>query len=188
MDEKNCRSWYEGDAILEEYHDHEWCKVNHDDRFQFEMLCLEGASVGLSWKIIMHKRAAYKKAFHNFDINTCAAMSDDELESLMTNTDLIRNRSKIFGVRKNAQVVQKIRSEFGSFDSYLWSFTDGKPVVGNWKTLQELPTVSDISRKMSADMKKRGIVFVGPVITYSFLQALGIVNDHLCNCKYKAAP
>lgn len=169
MSDNRCRAWLEGDPILEEYHDHEWCKVSHDDRFQFEMLCLEGASVGLSWKTIMHKREAYKTAFHDFDIDACASMKDEELEKLLSDTGLIRNRSKIFSVRKNAQAVQKIQAEYGSFDAYLWSFTDGRVIDGHWKDVPEVPTESDVSRKMSADMKKRGISFVGPVITYSFL-------------------
>ena len=186
MSEVNeCRAWYEGDPILLEYHDHEWCRINHDDRFQFEMLCLEGASVGLSWKTIMHKRGAYRKAFFDFDIEKCAAMTDEYLESLMDDPGLIRNRNKIMSVRKNAEVVKEIQKEFGSFDSYLWSFTDGKQIDGHWKTPEDIPTVSDISRKMSADMKKRGIGFVGPVITYSFLQSIGIVNDHLADCSYR---
>lgn len=185
MNENHCRGWYEGDPILERYHDHEWCKENHDDRFQFEMLCLEGASVGLSWKTIMHKREAYRRAFHGFDIDACAAMTDDELEGLMSDEGLIRNRNKIFSVRKNAQIVQKIQKEFGSFDAYIWSFTDGKQIDGQWQCPEQVPTVSDVSKKMSADMKKRGIGFVGPVITYSFLQAVGIVNDHLINCEYR---
>ena len=180
-----CRAWSEGDPILEEYHDHEWCKINHDDDFEFGMLCLEGASVGLSWQIIMHKREAYRAAFHGFVIDACAAMTDEELEGQLENTGLIRNRNKIFSVRKNALAVQKIQREFGSFDAYLWSFTDGHPIDGHWKTPAEVPTVSDISRRMSADMKKRGIGFVGPVITHSFLQAIGIVNDHLADCEYR---
>ena len=180
-----CRAWYEGDAILEEYHDYEWCKISHDDRFQFEMLCLEGASVGLSWKTIMHKRMNYKAAFHDFDIDTCAAMTDEELENLLSNTGLIRNRGKIFSVRKNAQVVKKIQEEYGSFDSYLWMFTNGNVIDGHWKDITEIPTESDVSRRMSADMKKRGICYAGPVITYSFLQAIGIVNDHLEGCRYR---
>ncbi len=180
-----CRKWYEGDPILEEYHDHEWCKINHNDDFQFMMLCLEGASVGLSWKIIMHKKEAYLKAFHDFKIDSCAAMTDEELEQLLGNSDLVRNKNKIFSVRKNAQAVQKIQKEFGSFDAYLWSFTDGRQIDGHWKTTAEIPTVSDISKKMSADMKKRDIGFVGPVITYSFMQSVGIVNDHLEDCEYR---
>ena len=180
-----CRAWYEGDPILEEYNDYEWCKISHDDRFQFEMLCLEGASVGLSWKTIMHKRMNYKAAFHDFDIDTCAAMTDEELENLLSNTGLIRNRGKIFSVRKNAQVVKKIQEEYGSFDSYLWMFTNGNVIDGHWKDITEIPTESDVSRRMSADMKKRGICYAGPVITYSFLQAIGIVNDHLEGCRYR---
>ncbi|MCR5090514.1 MAG: DNA-3-methyladenine glycosylase I [Oscillospiraceae bacterium] len=185
VSDNRCRTWYEGDPILEEYHDHEWCKVSHDDRFQFEMLCLEGASVGLSWKTIMHKRGAYKSAFHNFDIDACADMTDEALENLMENRGLIRNRSKIFSVRKNALVVKQIQAEFGSFDAYLWAFTDGKVIDGHFRETADIPTESEVSRAMSADMKQRGMGFVGPVITYSFLQAIGIVNDHLYDCRYR---
>ena len=167
------------------YYDHEWCKPNHDDRFQFEMLCLEGASVGLSWKTIMHKREAYRAAFHNFDIDACAAMTDDELWILLGNPGLIRNRSKIFSVRKNARVVKEIQKEFGSFDAYLWSFTDGQFIDGHWERVEQMPTESEVSRAISSDMKKRGMGFVGPVITYSFLQSIGIVNDHLVGCEYR---
>ena len=180
-----CRRWSEGDPILEEYHDHEWCKINHDDDFEFMMLCLEGASVGLSWKTIMHKKEAYCEAFHDFKIDACAEMTDEELEKQLDNPDIIRNRNKIFSVRKNAQVVKKLQEEFGSFDAYLWSFTDGEQIDGHWKTPVEVPTESDISVAMSKDMKKRGIGFVGAVITYSFLQAIGIVNDHLDDCEYR---
>ena len=184
-DNRVCRAWSAGDPTLEAYHDNEWCKVSHDDQFQFEMLCLEGASVGLSWAIIMHKREAYRAAFHNFDIDACAAMTDQELEERLSDSGLIRNRSKIFSVRKNAQAVKNIQKEFGSFDAYLWGFTDGKQIDGHWKTPEEVPTKSDVSQAMAADMKKRGIAFVGPVITYSFLQAVGIVNDHLEDCEYR---
>lgn len=180
-----CRNWYQGDAVLEDYHDHEWCKINHDDDFQFMMLCLEGASVGLSWKIIMHKKQAYCDAFHDFKIDACAEMTDEELETLRSDAGIIRNRNKIYSVRKNAQVVQQIQKEFGSFDAYLWSFTDGNQIDGHWETVEQIPTVSDVSVAMSKDMKKRGIGFVGPVITYSFLQAVGIVNDHLADCEYR---
>ena len=180
-----CRNWCGGDPLLEAYHDREWCKVSHDDDFQFQMLCLEGASVGLSWRTIMYKRAAYLAAFHGFIIDECAAMSDEELEVLRANPGIIRNRSKIYSVRKNAQIVQKIQKEFGSLDAYLWSFTGGRQIDGHWKTPREIPTVSEISIAMSKDMKRRGIGFVGPVITYSFLQSIGIVNDHLEDCEYR---
>ena len=185
MSDNRCRAWFETDPLLEAYHDNEWCRVSHDDRFQFEMLCLEGASVGLSWRTILHKREAYRRAFHDFDIDRCAAMTDAELEALTHDTGLIRNRGKIFSVRKNARAVQAIRAEFGSFDAYLWRFTDGRVIDGRWKTPQDMPAVSDVSRAMSADLRKRGFGYVGPVITYSFLQAVGIVNDHLADCPYR---
>ncbi|MBQ8995365.1 MAG: DNA-3-methyladenine glycosylase I [Oscillospiraceae bacterium] len=181
----DCRAWAEGDALLEEYHDHEWCKVSHDDDFQFQMLCLEGASVGLSWKTIVHKREAYCRAFHDFRIDACASMADEELEEQMENAGIIRNRSKIFSVRSNAQAVKKIQAEYGSFDAYLWNFTEGKQIDGHWKSVSEVPAVSDISRQLSADLKKRGFRFVGPVITYSFMQSIGMVNDHLEDCEYR---
>ena len=180
-----CRAWYEGDPVLEAYHDREWCKVSHDDRYQFEMLCLEGASVGLSWRTIMHKREAYRHVFHHFDIDACAAMTDDELEAALLNPELVRNRAKVFSVRTNARVVQAIQSEFGSFDSYLWGFTGGENVDGGWKRPEEIPTESAVSYTMSADMKRRGMSYVGSTITYSFLQAIGIVNDHLVDCAYR---
>lgn len=180
-----CRSWAAGDPVMEKYHDEEWCRINHDDRFEFEMLSLEGASVGLSWRTILHKREKYRRAFHNFDIDRCTAMSDEELDGLMEDTGLIRNRSKIYSVRSNAQAVQRIQQKYGSFDRYLWSFTDGRQIDGKWKSLSEVPTVSDVSEALSKDMKKRGMKFVGPVITYSFLQSIGIVNDHLAGCEFR---
>lgn len=185
MGENACRAWCEGDPVLEAYHDCEWCRENHDDRFQFEMLCLEGASVGLSWRTIMHKREAYRAAFHGFDIATCAAMEDAELEGLLDDPGIIRNRAKVFSVRKNAQAVRAIQAEFGSFDAYLRGFTGGRRIDGRWRRPEDVPAASDVSRAMCADMKKRGIAFVGPVITYSFLQAVGIVNDHLADCPYR---
>lgn len=180
-----CRKWALGDPVTEKYHDHEWCKISHDDRFQFEMLSLEGASVGLSWRTILLKREAYRRVYHDFDIDICASMGDDELEGLLNDEGLIRNRNKIYSVRNNAIAVHKIQKEYGSFDKYLWGFTDGKQIDGRWNTPEEVPTVSEISKAMSRDMKKRGMKFVGPVITYSFLQSIGIVNDHLAGCKYR---
>ncbi|MBQ9010188.1 MAG: DUF1653 domain-containing protein [Clostridia bacterium] len=182
---RDCRKWTEGDPILEEYHDHEWCKINHDDDYQFMMLCLGGASAGLSWSVILHRREAYRAAFHDFRIDACAKMTDEELEAQLMNLDIIRNRGQIYSVRKNAQVVQQIQKEFGSFDAYLWSFTDGKQIDRHWKTRDEIPAASYVSRRMSRDMKKRGITHVGPCITYSLLQAIGIVNDHLADCAYR---
>lgn len=182
MDQNTCGAWTAGDPAMQAYHDNEWCKIHHDDRFEFEMLCLEGASVGLSWRTLLHKRAAYKKAFHNFDIAACAAMTEEELASLLTNPQLVRSRNKIFSVRKNARVVQQLQKEFGSFDAYLWHFTGGKQMDGKWKTSDQVPVLTDLSKTISTDLKKRGMSYVGPVITYSFLQAVGIVNDHLLSC------
>jgi DNA-3-methyladenine glycosylase I len=183
--ENACRKWAEGDQLTEAYHDYEWCRVNHDDQFEFEMLCLEGASVGLSWRTILHKRDSYKKAFHNFDIQKCAEMNDEELTALLDDSGLIRNRSKIFSVRSNAKAVQKIQKEFGSFDAYLWSFTDGKQIDRKWERPEEVPAESELSERISRDLKKRGMKYVGPVITYSFLQSIGIINDHLISCEYR---
>ena len=152
--ESECRLWAISDPLLTEYHDHEWCKISHDDDFQFQMLCLEGASVGLSWQIIMHKRAAYLAAFHGFIIDKCAAMTDEELEALRSDPGIIRNKNKIYSVRNNARVVQQIQKEFGSFDAYLWSFTGkeyGQQIDGHWKTPADMPTVSDVSLAMSKD-------------------------------------
>ena len=183
--ESACRLWAIKDPLLLEYHDHEWCRISHDDRHIFEMLCLEGQSTGLSWRTIINKRQAYKEAFFDFDINQCAAMSDDYLESLMENKELIRNRNKIFSVRKNAIAAQKIIAQYGSLDAYVWSYTDGRQIIGNWKTGAEMPTETEISRRMSRDFKKLGMAFVGPVITYSFMQAIGMVNDHLIDCRFR---
>lgn len=183
--ESECRLWAIKDPLLTKYHDYEWCKISHDDRHIFEMLCLEGQSVGLSWRTIINKREDYKKTFFNFDIDKCAALSDDYLNKQLENSKLIRNKNKIFSIRKNALAVQKIIKEYGSFDSYVWSYTNNKQIIGNWKKSSDIPTETELSRKMSKDFKKLGMSFVGPVITYSFMQAIGIVNDHLLDCKYR---
>src|SRR5699024_2323901 len=185
MAEASCRSWYEGDALLEAYHDTEWCKVTHDDQALFEWLCLEGASVGLSWKTILHKRSNYCKAFHDFDIDDCAKMTDEELESLLSNSGLIRHRKKIFSIRQNAQAVQAIQESYGSFDAYLSLCTIVQNMYHQSELLSGIPTASDLSDQLCKVMSIRGILFVVSVITYSFLQAIGVVNDHLIRCLYR---
>lgn len=182
----DCRSWYVTDELLA-YHDHEWGKPVHDDRQLFEMLCLEGASVGLSWRTILHKRPAYRRVFHDFEIDTCAVMPDEELEAALADPGIVRARGKVWAVRSNAQAAQAIRREFGSLDAYLWGFVEGKQVVGIWHSMDEIPTETELSRAVSADLKRRGMRFVGPVITYSYLQAVGIVNDHLLSCDRREA-
>ena len=167
------------------YHDCRWCKPEHDDKELFAMLILEGAQAGLSWSTIINREDNYRAAFDGFDPQIVASYDAEKIEELMRNEGIIRNRSKIFSVRKNALAVQKIRKEFGSFDAYLWSFCEGKVIDGRWKDVKQMPVENEVSRRMSADMKKRGMSFVGPVITYSFLQAIGIVNDHLIDCEYR---
>ena len=182
----DCRSWYVTDELLA-YHDHEWGRPTHDDRHLFEMLCLEGASVGLSWRTILHKRPAYRQLFHGFDIAACAAMTDEELGSVLADPSIVRARAKVWAVRENARAVQDIQREFGSLDAYLWGFVGGQQVVGSWTSMDEIPTQTELSRTVSRDLKRRGMRFVGPVITYSFLQAVGIVNDHLLTCDCRDA-
>ena len=182
----DCRSWYVTDELLA-YHDHEWGMPVHDDTRLFEMLCLEGASVGLSWRTILHKRPAYRRVFHDFNIDACAAMEDDELESALADPGIVRARAKVWAVRTNARVAQSLQREFGSLDAYLWSFVAGKQIVGTWERMDQIPTQTDLSRTLSTDLKRRGMRFVGPVITYSYLQAVGIVNDHLVTCDRRSA-
>ena len=182
----DCRSWYVTPELLA-YHDHEWGRPVHDDRKLFEMLCLEGASVGLSWRTIWHKREAYRRLFHNFEVDTCAAMSDAELESILTDPGIVRARAKVWSVRTNAQAAQAICAEHSSLDAYLWSFVGGQQVVNAWTSMEQVPTQTELSRAVSADLRRRGMRFVGPVITYSFLQAVGIVNDHLTTCDCRDA-
>lgn len=183
--ESDCRKWALQDPLLTEYHDHEWCRVSHDDRYIFEMLCLEGQSVGLSWRTIINKREAYKSAFHNFEIRKCAELTDSYLNKQLKNPMLIRNKNKIYSVRNNAIAALKIIEKYGSLDAFFWAYTEGEQIVGNWKKSADMPTQSDISVKMSKDLKKLGMSFVGPVITYSFMQSIGMVNDHLEDCEYK---
>ena len=182
----DCRSWYVTDELLA-YHDREWGFPVHDDQRLFEMICLEGASVGLSWRTILHKRAAYRRLFHDFDIDACAAMTDAELDSVFTDPGIVRSRAKVYAVRGNARAAQAIQQEFGSLDSYLWGFVGGRQLVGTWNSMDEIPTQTELSQTVSADLKKRGMSFVGPVITYSLLQAVGIINDHLLSCDRREA-
>ena len=182
----DCRSWYVTPELLS-YHDHEWGRPVHSDQKLFEMLCLEGASVGLSWRTIWSKREAYRRLFHGFDIDTCAAMTDEELETARLDPGIVRARAKVWAVRSNAQAVQAIQREFGSLDTYLWGFAGGTQIIGNWTSMGEVPTQTELSRTVSTDLKRRGVSFVGPVITYSFLQAVGIVNDHLLTCDCRDA-
>lgn len=172
-------SWANGSEEMSEYHDREWGVPQHDDQMLFEMLILEGAQAGLSWATILKRREGYRKAFKNFDVRKVAAMKDEQLEKLMQDEGIIRNRLKIFGTRKNAQAFINIQKEFGSFDAYLWRFVKGKPIKNKGKGF---PTRSDESDALSKDLKKRGMTFVGTTIIYAYMQAVGMVDDHSPEC------
>ena len=182
-DGKNRCFWVgENKPIYEKYHDEEWGVISKDERYLFEMLCLEGAHAGLSWYLVLTKRDGYKKAFHNFDVVKVSKMRDEELEALRQDEGIIRNRLKIYSVRKNAISFIKIQKEFGSFYNYIWGFVDGKQIKNVWKSKEELPSKTEISDNISKDLKKRGMSFVGTTIIYSYLQAIGVVSDHMYNC------
>lgn len=171
-----------GKEFYAHYHDHEWGIPSHNDRHLFEMLVLEGAQAGLSWETILKKPENYRTAFHGFDPSLVATITDDELEALRDNSGIIRNRLKIYSVRQNAGAFLKIQEEFGSFDSYLWQFVNGTPIVNHWKHFKDAPTTSPESDTLSKDLKKRGMTFVGSTIIYAYMQAVGMVNDHLTSC------
>jgi DNA-3-methyladenine glycosylase I len=171
-----------GDPLMRDYHDTEWGVPLHDDRALFEFLCLEGAQAGLSWRTVLAKRDNYRKAFHRFDISRVAAMTDRELEKLLLDPGIIRNRLKVSAARDNAIAALDVIAEFGSLDVYLWSFVDGKPLRNHWRSQGEVPASTALSDRMSKALKKRGFRFVGTTICYSLLQATGMVDDHLVGC------
>lgn len=177
-----CFGGQPGKEFYAEYHDKEWGVPVHDDRHLFEMLILEGAQAGLSWETILKRREGYRRAFHRFDPVKVASMTDGELEALLQNPDIIRNRLKVFAARKNAQVFLKIQKEFGSFDRYVWGFVGGRSIINRRKSLKETPATTPESDALSKDLKKRGMTFVGSTIIYAFMQAVGLVDDHLEGC------
>lgn len=171
-----------GQTLYAEYHDQEWGIPVHEDRHLFEMLILEGAQAGLSWETILKRREAYRKAFHDFDPVKVAAMTDAELAALCQNPAIIRNRLKIQAARQNAQIFLEIQQEFGSFDCYVWQFVNNQPVTNHWNSFAETPATTLASDALSKDLKRRGMKFVGSTIVYAFMQAVGMVNDHLTDC------
>ena len=169
-----------------EYHDKEWGVPVHSDKKLFEFLLLESAQAGLSWSIILKKRQGYRKAFDDFDANKVANYDQRRIQELLTNPTVIRNKLKIQSAITNARAFLKLQKEFGSFDSYLWNFVDGKPKQNEWKSWKEIPSRTEISDILSKDLKRRGFVFVGSTICYSMMQAVGMVNDHTVYCfRYK---
>jgi DNA-3-methyladenine glycosylase I len=183
MPTKNRCDWVGiGKPHYEHYHDSEWGVPVHDDIKHFEMLILEGAQAGLSWETILKRRAGYIKAFKNFDPVAVSKMTDTELEALRLNPEIIRNKLKIYSARKNALVFISIQKQFGSFDAYVWGFVNNSPKLNRPQTMQQLPTTSEESDALSKDLKKRGMSFVGSTIMYAYMQATGLIDDHLVTC------
>ena len=186
-DQRTRCSWAASSESMRAYHDSEWGVPLHDDRALFEFLCLEGAQAGLSWRTVLDKRENYRRAFAGFDIARCARLTDRRIELLLTDDGLIRNRMKITSVRDNARAALAVIDEHGSLDTFLWSFVDGKPVKNAWRVGGQVPATTPISDRMSKVLAKRGFRFVGSTICYAFMQATGMVNDHLVDCfRYSA--
>jgi DNA-3-methyladenine glycosylase I len=178
---KRC-TWCGSDPQYIAYHDEDWGVPIYDDRLLFEMLILEGAQAGLSWLTILKKRDNYRKAFHGFDATRIARYDQTEIDRLMQDTGIVRNRLKIETAVKNARGFLQIRKEFSSFSDFLWSYVDGKQIVNKWKYLSDIPAYTKLSDQLSKDLKKRGFNFVGPTICYAFMQSVGMVNDHTTEC------
>jgi DNA-3-methyladenine glycosylase I len=178
--------WNLNDALLTRYHDEEWGEPLHDDRMLFEFLALDGMQAGLSWNTILRKRENFRQAFDNFDIERVAGYDEVKVQELLANPGIVRNKAKIHAIINNANHVLEIQQEFVSLDTYLWSFTGGVTIHNSWQTLSEIPATSPISDAMSKDMIARGFKFCGSTILYAFMQAAGMVNDHIVSCyRYK---
>ena len=176
-------SWVpESDPLYLAYHDEEWGVPSHDDRHLFELLCLEGAQAGLSWSTILKKREGYRRAFAEFDPVRVARFHTRTIERLLLNPAIVRNRQKVESVVANAKAAAIIRTDFGSLDAYLWQFVGGRPKRNRWRRLEQIPASTTESREMSKDLKRRGFRFVGPTVCYAFMQAAGLVNDHVTSC------
>lgn len=174
--------WVGSDDLDKKYHDEEWGRPIYDDQILFEFLLLEGFQAGLSWITVLKKRENFRQAFDNFDYKQIATYSPKKLESLLQNEGLIRNKLKINSAPINAQKFMQVQNEFGSFSNYLWNYVNNTPVLNTWNNIKEVPASTELSDKISKDLKKRGFKFVGTTIIYAYLQAVGIVNDHTINC------
>ncbi len=189
MENLNRCGWVNKDPLYIHYHDEEWGVPVYDDRLLFEYLNLEGAQAGLSWYTILKKRENYRKAFDHFEAEKIITYDEKKIEELLLNEGIVRNKLKINAVITNAKAYLKIVEEFGSFSQYIWSFVGGKPIQNHFKELKDVPASTEISDKLSKDLKKRGFKFVGTTICYAFMQAVGMVNDHIisCECYQKTA-
>jgi DNA-3-methyladenine glycosylase I len=179
---KRC-SWVSvDDPMLLQYHDREWGVPVHDDRRHFEVLVLSGAQAGLNWTLVLKKRAGYRRAFDRFNPQKVAGYSERQIQKLTSDPEIIRNRMKIEAAVRNARAFLKIQEEFGDFDTYCWRFVGGRPKLNRWKTTRQIPATSPESDAFSKDLKRRGFSFVGPTVVYAYMQAVGMVNDHLVDC------
>lgn len=174
--------WVTDDPLYITYHDEEWGLPAYDDRYLFEMLTLEGAQAGLSWITILKRRENYRKAFTNFDPTIVSTFSSEQIATILQDEGIIRNKLKVHSAVTNAQAFLKVQAEFGRFSNYIWEFVNGEPILNDWKTADEVPASTDISKEMSSDLRKRGFKFVGPVICYAYMQAIGMVHDHTKDC------
>ncbi|MEI6455516.1 MAG: DNA-3-methyladenine glycosylase I [bacterium] len=186
MPQKSTCNWPSDDHLMIRYHDEEWGVPVHDDRKIFEFFLLDAFQAGLSWRTVLYKREHFRKAFDNFDVKKIAAYGEKEIVRLLSDEGIIRNKAKINATISNAKCFLAVQKEFGNFDKYIWQFTGGNPIKNKLKTLSEMATSSRESDEMSRDLKSRGFKFVGTTICYSFMQAAGMVNDHLVHCfRYK---
>jgi len=174
--------WAGTDPLYVDYHDSEWGVPIHDDRKLFEFLILEGAQAGLSWLTILKKRPEYRRAFDSFDPSKVSRYGTAKIERLLSNPGIVRNRLKVAAAVTNATAYLKVQERFGSFDTFIWQFVDGRPIVNHWSHMEHIPAETEVSKTMSRELKRRGFKFVGPTICYAFMQAVGMVNDHLVTC------
>ena len=182
LEKANRCSWAGEKPIYIKYHDEEWGVPVHNDQKFFEFLCLEGQQAGLSWITVLNKRESYKRLFYNFNVLKVSKMSDSEIENLLQDKSIIRNRLKLYSIRNNAVFFLKIQKEYGSFNDYIWSFVNDKTIHSNALNINEIQTKNEISDKMSKDLKQKGFKFIGTTICYAFMQATGLVNDHVKTC------
>ena len=176
--------WGNSSEEMKSYHDKEWGKPNHDERYFFEMLTLEGAQAGLSWATIIKRRQTYRQAYDNFDIEKVAAFDQTKRDALLQDKGIIRNRLKVDSSINNAKLIQSMHDNGQTFFEYIWKFVDNKPIINHYSDMSEMPAQTELSQRISKDLKKKGFRFVGPTIIYSFLQAVGVINDHLDTCDF----
>jgi DNA-3-methyladenine glycosylase I len=182
LHDKRCAWANADDPPLVEYHDHEWGVPVHSERKHFEVLVLSGAQAGLNWSLVLKKREGYRRAFDNFDPQKVRRYSESRILRLLSDPDIIRNRMKIEAAVRNARAFLKVQEEFGKFDAYCWHFVGGRPRLNRWKSTRQIPATTPESEALSKDLKRRGFSFVGPTVAYAYMQAVGMVNDHLVDC------